>query len=113
DIANEVKRSQAAYTTYRATPLEDDERAAGDTFDQIWPTYLSSSERILSLLDKGQIEQARTELNTTNNELFRQARELIRVMVESNNRQIKEGAIAAGALRDSALTWMISGIVLA
>ncbi len=113
DIANEVKRSQAAYTTYRATPLEDDERAAGDTFDQIWPTYLSSSERILSLLDKGQIEQARTELNTTNNELFRQARELIRVMVESNNRQIKEGAIAAEALRDSALTWMISGIVLA
>lgn len=113
DIANEVKRSQAAYTTYRATQLEDDERAAGDTFDQIWPTYLSSSERILSLLDKGQIEQARTELNTTNNELFRQARELIRVMVESNNRQIKEGAIAAEALRDSALTWMISGIVLA
>ncbi|AUZ45308.1 methyl-accepting chemotaxis protein [Pseudomonas orientalis] len=113
DIANEVKRSQAAYTTYRATPLEDDERAAGDTFDQIWPTYLSSSERILSLLDKGQIEQARTELNTTNNELFRQARELIRVMVESNNRQIKEGAVAADALRDSALTWMISGIVLA
>ncbi|CRM52264.1 hypothetical protein [Pseudomonas sp. 31 R 17] len=113
DIANEVKRSQAAYTTYRATPLEDDERAAGDTFDQIWPTYLSSSERILSLLDKGQVEQARTELNTTNNELFRQARELIRVMVESNNRQIKEGAVAADALRDSALTWMISGIVLA
>ncbi|MDF2792980.1 MAG: methyl-accepting chemotaxis protein [Pseudomonas orientalis] len=113
DIANELKRSQAAYATYRATPLEDDERAAGDTFDQIWPTYLSSSERILSLLDKGQIEQARTELNTTNNELFRQGRELIRVMVESNNRQIKEGTIAAEALRNSALTWMISGIVLA
>lgn len=113
DIANELKRSQAAYATYRATPLEDDERAAGDTFDQVWPTYLSSSERILSLLDKGQIEQARTELNTTNNELFRQGRELIRVMVESNNRQIKEGTIAAEALRNSALTWMISGIVLA
>ncbi|AZE82820.1 Methyl-accepting chemotaxis sensor/transducer protein [Pseudomonas orientalis] len=113
DIANEVKRSQAAYATYRATPLEDDERAAGDTFDKIWPTYLSSSERILSLLDKGQVDQARTELNTTNNELFRQARELIRVMVESNNRQIKEGAIAAETLRNSALTWMISGIVLA
>ncbi|MBA1429319.1 methyl-accepting chemotaxis protein [Pseudomonas orientalis] len=113
DIANELKRSQAAYATYRATPLEDDERAAGDTFDQVWPTYLSSSERILSLLDKGQIEQARTELNTTNNELFRQGRELIRAMVESNNRQIKEGTIAAEALRNSALTWMISGIVLA
>ncbi|KRP66116.1 methyl-accepting chemotaxis protein [Pseudomonas orientalis] len=113
DIANELKRSQAAYTTYRATPLEDDERAACETFDKVWPSYLSDSERVLNLLDKGQVDQARTELNTTNNELFRQARELIRVMVESNNRQIKEGAIAAEALRDSALTWMISGIVLA
>ncbi|MBN2986789.1 methyl-accepting chemotaxis protein [Pseudomonas fluorescens] len=113
DIANELKRSQAAFATYRATSLEDDERAAGDTLDQIWPAYISSSDRIMSMLESGQLEQARTQLNTTNNELFRQARELIRVMIESNNRQIKEGAIAADELRNSALTWMISGIVLA
>ena len=113
DIASELKRSQTAYATYRATPLEDDERVAGDKLDQIWPNYVSSSERIISMLDSGQTEQARAQLNTTNNELFRQSRELIRVMIESNNRQIKEGAIAAEALRDSALTWMISGIVLA
>jgi methyl-accepting chemotaxis protein len=113
DIGNELKRSQAAYATYRATPLEDDERAAGDKLDQIWPTYISSAERIMTLLDGGKIDQARVELNTTNNELFRQARELIRIIIDSNNRQIKEGAIAAEQLRDSALTWMISGIVLA
>ena len=113
DIANELKRSQAAYATYRATPLEDDERAAGDKLDQIWPAYISSSERIMALLDSGQVEQARTQLNTANNELFRQARELIRVMIESNNRQIKEGAVAADELRGSALAWMISGIILA
>ena len=113
DIVQELKRSQGAYATYRATPLEDDERAAGDKLDQIWPTYISSSERIMALLDGNQVEQARTQLNTTNNELFRQARELIRVMIESNNRQIKEGAVAADELRASALTWMISGIVLA
>ncbi len=113
DIANELKRSQSAYATYRATPLEDDERAAGDKLDQIWPTYISNSERIISMLDSGQVQQARAQLNSSNNELFRQARELIRVMTESNNRQIKEGAAAADALRDSAMTWMISGIVLA
>ncbi|MGE1076315.1 HAMP domain-containing protein, partial [Pseudomonas fragariae (ex Marin et al. 2024)] len=38
---------------------------------------------------------------------------LIRVMIDSNNRQIKEGAESADDLRGSALTWMISGIVLA
>ena len=113
DITQELKRSQASYATYRATPLEDDERAAGDKLDQVWPSYISSSERIMALLDSGQGDQARTLLNTTNNELFRQARELIRVMIESNNRQIKEGTIAAEELRNSALTWMISGIVLA
>ena len=113
DIANELKRSQASYATYRATPLDNDERAAGDKLDQIWPAYISSSERIMSLLDGGQVDQARALLNTTNNELFRQARELIRVMIESNDRQIKEGTVAAEALRASALAWMISGIVLA
>ncbi|MBY8948522.1 MULTISPECIES: methyl-accepting chemotaxis protein [unclassified Pseudomonas] len=113
DIANELKRSQSAYAIYRATPLEDDERAAGDKLDQIWPTYISNSERIIAMLDAGQREQARAQLNSSNNELFRQARELIRVMIDSNNRQIKEGAIAAEELRSSALMWMISGIVLA
>ncbi|QOQ73113.1 methyl-accepting chemotaxis protein [Pseudomonas poae] len=113
DISNELKRSQVAYATYRATPLEDDERVAGDKLDQLWPNYVSNSERIIAMLDSGQAEQARTQLNTSNNELFRQARELIRVMIDSNNRQIKEGSIAAEDLRDSALTWMICGIVLA
>ncbi|AUG06426.1 methyl-accepting chemotaxis protein [Pseudomonas sp. S09G 359] len=113
DIANELKRSQSAYATYRATPLEDDERAAGDKLDQIWPNYIGNSERIIAMMNGGQLEQARAQLNSTNNELFRQARELIRVMIDSNNRQIQEGAVAADDLRSSALTWMISGIVLA
>lgn len=47
DIANELKRSQTAYATYRATPLEDDERAAGDTLDQVWPNYVASSGQII------------------------------------------------------------------
>ncbi len=113
DIAKELTNSQAAYEIYRATPLEDDERAAGDKLDQLWPAYISSSERIMSMLESNQLDQARAQLNSTNNEMFRQARDLIRVMIESNNRQIKEGSIAADELRDSALTWMISGIVLA
>ena len=113
DIAKELANSQAAYKTYRTTPLEDDERAAGDKLDQLWPTYISNSERIMSMLENNQLDQARAQLNTTNNEIFRQARDLIRVLIDSNNRQIKEGSIAADDLRNSALTWMISGIVLA
>ncbi|MBP1128293.1 MULTISPECIES: methyl-accepting chemotaxis protein [Pseudomonas] len=113
DVANQLKAGLSAYATYRATPLEDDERAAGDKFDQMLPGYISNSERIVALLDAGQTEQARALLNGTNNEMFRQARELIRVMIDSNNRQIKEGSAAADDLRSSAMNWMIGGIVLA
>ena len=113
DVANQLKAGLSAYATYRATPLEDDERAAGDKFDQMLPGYISNSERIVALLDAGQTEQARAQLNGTNNEMFRQARELIRVMIDSNNRQIKEGSAAADDLRSSAMSWMIGGIVLA
>jgi methyl-accepting chemotaxis protein len=113
DIAKELANSQAAYKIYRATPLEDDERAASEKLDQLWPNYISSSDRIMTMLESNQLDQARAQLNSTNNEIFRQARDLIRVMIDSNNRQIKEGAAAADDLRDSALTWMIGGIVLA
>ncbi|WP_338512357.1 methyl-accepting chemotaxis protein [Pseudomonas trivialis] len=113
DVANQLKAGLSAYATYRTTPLEDDERAAGDKFDQLLPGYISSSERIVALLDAGQTEQARAQLNSTNNEMFRQARELIRVMIDSNSRQIKEGSVAADDLRSSAMNWMIGGIVLA
>ncbi|WP_422394080.1 methyl-accepting chemotaxis protein [Pseudomonas poae] len=77
------------------------------------PGYISSSEGIIALLDAGQTEQARVQLNTTNNEMFRQARELIRAIIDSNSRQIKEGSIEADELRSSAMNWMIGGIVLA
>lgn len=113
DIANELKRSQTAYAIYRATPLEDDERVAGDTLDKIWPNYVASSGQIISMMDAGQTDQARTLLNTSNNELFRQSRDLLKIMVDSNNRQIKEGAQEADVLRSSALQWMVGGIVLA
>jgi len=113
DIANELKRSQTAYATYRATPLEDDERAAGDTLDQVWPNYVASSGQIISMIDAGHADQARALLNTNNNALFRQSRDLLKIMVDSNNRQIKEGAEAADVLRSDALQWMIGGIVLA
>lgn len=59
DIAQELKRSQASYATYRATPLEDDERAAGDKLVRvsqlarlrstssrvIWPSAMQLSMR--------------------------------------------------------------------
>jgi methyl-accepting chemotaxis protein len=113
DIADELSRSQSAYATYRATPLEDDERLAGDKLDKLWPVYVSSSAQIISLLDAGQVDQARAVLNSSNNAVFKEARDLVKVMIDSNNRQIKEGAQAARDLRTSAFEWMIAGIVLA
>jgi methyl-accepting chemotaxis protein len=113
NTVNELKRSQDAYHIYRATPLADDERAAGDKLDMILPGYINTSNQVVSLLSAGQIDPARDLLNTSNNEVFRQARDLLTVMVESNNRQIKEGAESAEVLRSSMFELMATGMVLA
>lgn len=43
DVIASLRKNRAeaekAYSTYRATPLEDDERAAGDQMDKDWPAY--------------------------------------------------------------------------
>ncbi|WP_407315907.1 methyl-accepting chemotaxis protein [Pseudomonas sp. nanlin1] len=112
-LATDLKNAETAFKTYRATPLEDDERAAGDKLEPLWPNYVASSERIVSLLDSGDAGAARNLINGLNNDQFREMRQLVRIMIESNNRQIKEGAAAATHLRDNVYTTLFGGMALA
>ncbi len=112
-LAGDLKTAEKAFKTYRATPLEDDERAAGDKMEPLWPAYIASSERIVSLLDSGDADGARKLINGLNNDQFREMRQLVRIMIDSNNRQIKEGAAAATHLRDSVYTTLFAGMALA
>ncbi|RMQ50130.1 Methyl-accepting chemotaxis protein [Pseudomonas cichorii] len=110
-LAADLERTQKVFATYRATPLEDDERAAGDQLEQLMPGYIAGSNKVYELMNAGDSVQARSRLNTLASEDFVKARGLLRVMIDSNNRQIKEGAIAAAELKASA-TWLLMGGVL-
>ncbi|MBI6853946.1 methyl-accepting chemotaxis protein [Pseudomonas cichorii] len=112
-LAADMERMQKVFATYRATPLEDDERAAGDEFEKLMPAYISGSNDVAQLMAAGDLAGARNRLNTLAGENFSKARSLLRIMIDSNNRQIKEGAIAAAELKSSAIVMLSTGVIIA
>ncbi|GFM81665.1 methyl-accepting chemotaxis protein [Pseudomonas cichorii] len=112
-LASDLERMQKVFATYRATPLEDDERAAGDEFEKLMPAYISGSRKVSELMTAGNLTEARSRLNTLSGEDFVKARSLLRVMIDSNNRQIKEGAVAAAELKSNATLLLLAGIAIA
>jgi methyl-accepting chemotaxis protein len=112
-VAADLARAQQVFATYRATPLADDERAAGDLYEKLWPAYVAGSQEVIELLRADQLAQARTRLNALSTDEFGKARGYLRTMVDSNNRQIQEGAQAAQVLKSQAALIMEAGIVIA
>ncbi|MCF5198594.1 HAMP domain-containing protein [Pseudomonas syringae] len=112
-INGELERAQKVYAIYRATPLEDDERAAGDQYDALMPAYMSASQNIFDLQQAGKLEDARIRLNALAEGEFNKARGYLQIMIDSNKRQIKEGAEAADRLQSTSVFMLTAGIVIA
>ncbi len=112
-INAELERAQKVYAIYRATPLEDDERAAGDQYDALMPAYISASQNIFDLQQAGKLEDARNRLNALADGEFNKARGYLQIMIDSNKRQIKEGAEAADRLQSNSVFMLTAGIVIA
>ncbi|MCF9000824.1 HAMP domain-containing protein [Pseudomonas syringae] len=112
-INAELERAQKVYAIYRATPLEDDERAAGDQYDALMPAYMSASQNIFDLQQAGKLEDARNRLNALADGEFNKARGYLQIMIDSNKRQIKEGAEAADRLQSNSVFMLTAGIVIA
>ncbi|SFI37811.1 methyl-accepting chemotaxis protein [Pseudomonas syringae] len=112
-INAELERAQRVYAIYRATPLEDDERAAGDQYDALMPAYMSASQNIFDLQQAGKLEDARIRLNALADGEFNKARGYLQIMIDSNKRQIKEGAEAADRLQSTSVFMLTAGVVIA
>ncbi|POD34443.1 methyl-accepting chemotaxis protein [Pseudomonas syringae pv. syringae] len=112
-INAELERAQKVYAIYRATPLEDDERAAGDQYDALMPAYMSASQNIFDLQQAGKLEDARIRLNALADGEFNKARGYLQIMIDSNKRQIKEGAEAADRLQSTSVFMLTAGVVIA
>ncbi|KTB62393.1 chemotaxis protein, partial [Pseudomonas viridiflava ICMP 13104] len=59
------------------------------------------------------LDNARTRLNALSADGFAKARSYLRIMIDSNNRQIKEGAAAAAELKANSVLMLEAGVVIA
>jgi methyl-accepting chemotaxis protein len=107
------KASEAAFADYRKTPLADDERAAGDKMELDWPAYQAMVQKYVALMQAGDLENGRALLLGDLQKSYRVIMDEISIMVDSNNRQISEGAEEAARQESSVKTALYSGITLA
>ena len=105
--------SEKAFAEYRTTPLADDERAAGDKMVKDWPDYQAQVQKAVSALQAGDVPAARSLIAGDVQRGFNTVIDEMTIMVESNNRQIGEGAKDADYLGRSATTTLYIGIAIA
>lgn len=105
--------SEKAFAVYRATPQADDERAAGNQMEKDWPAYQALVDKTIALANAGDLDAARALATDELQETYRTIINELTIMVESNNRQIEEGADAADEREWSAKRNLYIGIGVA
>lgn len=98
--------AQASFKTYRATPLEPDERAAGDDFERDWPVYIAAMDSGFAALTKADVGLARKIAVDSVTPAYQKVVSEIKIMIESNARQANETSQAA-ATTNSQVTWIL------
>ncbi|MBX8490849.1 methyl-accepting chemotaxis protein [Pseudomonas cichorii] len=106
--------AEQQFKIYRATPLEADERAAGNEFERDWPAYVAAAENIFSLLKSGDVDQAVRLADSSATPAYRKTVGEVNIMIESNARQALDVA-KAGNDTNHQVTWalIIGGLVAA
>ncbi|MBA1190443.1 methyl-accepting chemotaxis protein [Pseudomonas entomophila] len=105
--------SEKAFALYRTTPLADDERAAGDRMERDWPAYQAQVQRVLTALQAGDVDTARSIIGSDVQQHYRVILDEFSVIIESNNRQIVEGGQQASASERAATTVLYTGVAVA
>ena len=105
--------SEKAFATYRKTPLADDERVAGDQMEKDWPAYQEIVQKYLALMKAGDVDNGRALLLGDLQKSYRVVMDELTIMIDSNNRQIGEGAVDAENMETSAKNSLYTGIALA
>ena len=113
NMAKNRSDSEKAFSTYRATPLADDERAAGDKMERDWPIYQALMQKAVSTLQAGDLDAVRALTSGELQTAYTTVMDELTIIVDSNNRQIGEGADDAAALASSATMALYIGIAAA
>jgi methyl-accepting chemotaxis protein len=81
-------QAEADFKIYRATPLQADEKAAGDDFERDWVTYISAALGALTVVQSGDLDQASKLAASSVTPSYRKTMGELKIMIESNARQV-------------------------
>ncbi|KUM40052.1 chemotaxis protein [Pseudomonas sp. EpS/L25] len=105
--------AEKPFADYRQTPLEPDEKAAGDAFMQDWQSYIAGTETVLARLAAKDTNGAAQLLNDQVQPVYRKTMASFKIMVNSNKRQGAESGALAVTTYQQALWTLGGGILLA
>nr|WP_172687602.1 methyl-accepting chemotaxis protein [Pseudomonas syringae]ARO44872.1 Methyl-accepting chemotaxis protein I (serine chemoreceptor protein) [Pseudomonas syringae pv. actinidiae] len=98
--------AMGSFKAYRATPLEADERAAGDDFERDWPTYIAAVDAGLAALKNGDAGSAKRIANDVVTPAYKKLISEVKIIIDSNSRQADEVSQSA-ANTNSYVTWVL------
>ncbi|WP_057401311.1 methyl-accepting chemotaxis protein [Pseudomonas amygdali] len=99
DIVKSIMENRAqaekSYATYRSTPLDDDERVAGDQMDKDWPAYQALIERAKATVLSGDVAAARALIDSDVLAGYLKVMDELNTIINSNNRQAAEDSVTS------------------
>ncbi|KTB91320.1 chemotaxis protein [Pseudomonas syringae ICMP 13102] len=112
-LADNQQEVEQLFKIYRQTPLQDDERIAGDQFEKSWPTYINASSKVIELAAKGDLESATRLFEQEVDPEYKKANDDLKIIVASNKRQSDEAAVEAVKTSNTAYWSLAVGVVIA
>jgi methyl-accepting chemotaxis protein len=95
-----------SFKAYRTTPLEADERVAGNDFERDWPAYIAALDTGFAALKNGDAGLAKKIANDKVTPAYKKVMGEITVIIDSNSRQADESTQGA-ANTNLHVTWIL------
>ncbi|WP_296262599.1 MULTISPECIES: methyl-accepting chemotaxis protein [unclassified Pseudomonas] len=109
-LIQSLKENQAQadsdFAIYLKTPMEPDEKAAGEDFLRDWPAYMAAVQSTLTVIQAGDLEQASKLAASNVTPIYRKTMDELKIIIDSNSRQAREST-QAGVDTDRHVTWVL------
>ncbi|MBC8982352.1 methyl-accepting chemotaxis protein [Pseudomonas lurida] len=99
-------QAESDFKIYRTTPLDPDEKAAGDNFEREFPVYIAAVQNALTILQSGDIDQASTLVKNSITPMYLKLIDELKVILASNLRQTEESGNEVAAT-NTQVTWVL------
>ena len=97
---------------YRSTPMDTEERLAGEAFEKRWAAYLASANQVVAAINQEDFSSARNLLSNENVRAMSSAREQLDVILGINRVEVDKQAQAVNATISESTTQLLVGVLL-